>query len=71
MSEEHMLLQKALDHARKILDHVNQAVKDSENEHKLADFQRHLDIRLVDSKYQVRYFRSLSRLCCDSLSVWL
>jgi hypothetical protein len=51
VSGEHTLLQRALNRSRAILDYVNQSVKDRENEHKLADFQRRLDRR---DPYQVR-----------------
>ncbi|KFW92730.1 Rho guanine nucleotide exchange factor 12, partial [Phalacrocorax carbo] len=44
LSEEKEKVKKAADHCRQILNHVNQAVKESENKQHLEDYQRRLDL---------------------------
>ncbi|CAN7983024.1 unnamed protein product [Ixodes hexagonus] len=42
-SEEHARLVRALECSKRILAHVNQAVREAENQHRLAELQRRLD----------------------------
>ncbi|XP_075630767.1 rho guanine nucleotide exchange factor 12 isoform X2 [Balearica regulorum gibbericeps] len=44
LPEEKEKVKKAADHCRQILNHVNQAVKESENKQHLEDYQRRLDL---------------------------
>uniref|UniRef100_A0A8C3VD36 Rho guanine nucleotide exchange factor 12 n=1 Tax=Catharus ustulatus TaxID=91951 RepID=A0A8C3VD36_CATUS len=44
LPEEKEKVKKAADHCRQILNHVNQAVKESENRQHLEDYQRRLDL---------------------------
>ncbi|KFQ66470.1 Rho guanine nucleotide exchange factor 12, partial [Pelecanus crispus] len=44
LPEEKENVKKAADHCRQILNHVNQAVKESENKQHLEDYQRRLDL---------------------------
>ncbi|XP_008937150.1 PREDICTED: rho guanine nucleotide exchange factor 12 [Merops nubicus] len=44
LPEEKEKAKKAADHCRQILNHVNQAVKESENKQHLEDYQRRLDL---------------------------
>ncbi|KFZ58147.1 Rho guanine nucleotide exchange factor 12, partial [Podiceps cristatus] len=44
LPEEKEEVKKAADHCRQILNHVNQAVKESENKQHLEDYQRRLDL---------------------------
>lgn len=48
-AEEISRLQIALSASRNILNHVNHSVQECENRHKLADLQRRLDTRHIDS----------------------
>ncbi|XP_068097096.1 rho guanine nucleotide exchange factor 12 isoform X3 [Hyperolius riggenbachi] len=42
--EEKKKVKKAADHCRRILNHVNQAVREAENKQRLEDYQRRLDL---------------------------
>ncbi|XP_069802587.1 rho guanine nucleotide exchange factor 12 isoform X2 [Dendropsophus ebraccatus] len=42
--EEKMKVKNAADHCRRILNHVNQAVREAENKQRLEDYQRRLDL---------------------------
>ncbi|XP_073512748.1 rho guanine nucleotide exchange factor 12 isoform X2 [Phyllobates terribilis] len=42
--EEKLKVKNAADHCRRILNHVNQAVKEAENKQRLEDYQRRLDL---------------------------
>uniref|UniRef100_A0A8C3L6F3 Rho guanine nucleotide exchange factor 12 n=1 Tax=Chrysolophus pictus TaxID=9089 RepID=A0A8C3L6F3_CHRPC len=44
LPEEKEKVKKAADHCRQVLNHVNQAVKESENKQHLEDYQRRLDL---------------------------
>ncbi|KAM6190931.1 rho guanine nucleotide exchange factor 12 isoform 1-T1 [Sarcoramphus papa] len=44
LPEEKEKVKKSADHCRQILNHVNQAVKESENKQHLEDYQRRLDL---------------------------
>ncbi|XP_064587957.1 rho guanine nucleotide exchange factor 12 isoform X2 [Zonotrichia leucophrys gambelii] len=44
LPEEKEKVKRAADHCRQILNHVNQAVKESENKQHLEDYQRRLDL---------------------------
>uniref|UniRef100_A0A131YRA1 Guanine nucleotide exchange factor n=1 Tax=Rhipicephalus appendiculatus TaxID=34631 RepID=A0A131YRA1_RHIAP len=47
-STEHAQLQRALQCSKRILAHVNQAVREAENAHRLAELQRRLDKSALD-----------------------
>jgi len=47
--EEKSRLQVALSACKSILNHVDHAVRECENRHKLADLQRRLDVRLLEN----------------------
>ncbi|CAN7980102.1 unnamed protein product, partial [Ixodes pacificus] len=47
-SEEHARLVRALECSKRILAHVNQAVREAENQHRLAELQRRLDKSAFD-----------------------
>uniref|UniRef100_A0A6B0VH14 Putative guanine nucleotide exchange factor n=1 Tax=Ixodes ricinus TaxID=34613 RepID=A0A6B0VH14_IXORI len=47
-SEEHARLMRALECSKRILAHVNQAVREAENQHRLAELQRRLDKSAFD-----------------------
>lgn len=47
-SPEHSQLQRALQCSKRILAHVNQAVREAENAHRLAELQRRLDKSALD-----------------------
>ncbi|NXK94232.1 ARHGC factor, partial [Formicarius rufipectus] len=50
LPEEKEKVKKAADHCRQILNHVNQAVKESENKQHLEDYQRRLDLSYLKSE---------------------
>ncbi|UYV62901.1 ARHGEF12, partial [Cordylochernes scorpioides] len=52
-TEEHSQLLQALESSRNILAHVNQAVKETENMHRLAELQRKVDKSSLDKQYKV------------------
>jgi len=47
--EEKARLEVALSASKNILNHVNHAVQECENRHKLADLQRRLDTRPIEN----------------------